>query len=268
MTATFDLKQRLNEMRLSPKRAFGQNFLVSPRVIAAIVEAVKTRPHADLVEVGPGLGALTEPLIAAGLKPHLIEFDADLVEYWQTRDLEVTAADALKLDWNTLALKPKSLLVSNLPYNISTSLIVDRCFGPLALDNLILMFQREVAERLVAKPRGKDYGLLSVVTQLHFEMKKVVDASPRDFYPAPRVSSRVLSFARRPDPGLGLPFLKFAKGAFAFRRKFLLKNLRAVVDKSKYDAMPKALAELGFNEKARAEELTPEHFASLFRALR
>lgn len=268
MSATFDLKQRLNEMRLSPKRAFGQNFLVNPHVIAKIVEAVATRPHADLVEVGPGLGALTEPLLAAGLRPHLIEYDPDLVAYWQTRDLVVTPADALKFDWTALKLKDGSLLVSNLPYNISTSLVVERCFGPTALRHMILMFQREVALRLVAQPRTKDYGLLSVLTQLHFDLKKVVDAAPRDFYPAPRVSSRVMAFARKPDPGLGRPFLRFAKGAFAFRRKFLLKNLRAVVDKSKHSLMPAALAQLGFDEKTRAEELSPDHFAQLFRALK
>ena len=267
MTSTEKLKERLVAMGLSPKRAFGQNFLVNPAVIDRIVQAVAALPHLDLLEVGPGLGALTEPLLASGLKPHLLEIDPELATYWRTRDLAVTEGDALRVDWRTLNLREGSLLVSNLPYNISTSLVVDRCLGPRELAHMVLMFQKEVAQRLTALPRTKEYGILSVMTQVHFELKRITDASPRDFFPAPKVMSRVLAFARKPDPRLGERFLGFLKGAFAFRRKFLLKNLRSVVDKSKHSELAPALASLGFNDKARAEELTPDQFAKLYRIL-
>lgn len=260
MSAVFDLKEKLKEMGLEPKKAFGQNFLVNQQVIAKIIQAVRECEFKDLIEIGPGLGALTDPLLAAGLRPRLIELDRDLVGHWRTRGLDVTDHDALKLDWNALNLRDPSLLVSNLPYQISTHLVVDRCFGPMELKWMVLMFQKEVAQRLTAQPRTKDYGVLSVMAQLHFKMRKVADAAPRDFFPAPKVASRVLVFERLADKGLGMPFLKFVKRAFEQRRKFLLKNLGDKVDKASLQA-------LGLSEKVRAEELTPAQFEQLFKAV-
>jgi 16S rRNA (adenine1518-N6/adenine1519-N6)-dimethyltransferase len=267
MRDSFDLKARLSEMGLSPKKALGQNFLINTQVIARIIEAVRLRAFSDLIELGPGLGALTEPLLEGGARPRLLELDKDLIAYWQGRGLDVTAGDALQLDWQTLNLRSDSLLVSNLPYQISTSLVVERCLAPKELRWMVLMFQKEVAQRLTAEPRSEEYGVLSVLAQLHFKIKKVADAAPRDFFPAPKVASRVLSFERLPDPDLGVPFLKFLKAAFAFRRKFLLKNLKGVVDKSKQERLVPALKELGFTEKARAEELAPQQLAELFKKI-
>lgn len=268
MSQVFDLKARLAAMGIQPKKAFGQNFLVNPYVITKIIDRVRETQFADLIEIGPGLGALTEPLLEKGLRPQLIELDRDLVEYWQGRGMQVHDADALKLNWDSLALPEPTLLVSNLPYQISTSLVMDRCFGPQALRFMVLMFQKEVAQRLTAVPRTKEYGLLSVMTQLHFRLKKVVDAAPGDFFPAPKVTSRVLYFERLPDPGLGMAFLKFVKHGFAFRRKFLLKNLKGVVDKAKLERLPAIFAELELSPTARAEELTPAQFVELFRKVR
>ncbi len=124
------------------------------------------------------------------------------------------------------------------------------------------MFQKEVAQRLMSETRSKEYGMLSVMAQLHFKMKKVADCAPKDFFPAPKVASRVLAFERLPVEGLGLPFLRFVKAAFAFRRKFLLKNLGGVVDKAK---VLRAFEEMGLSDKARAEELSPRQFAELFK---
>lgn len=267
MSELFDLKARLSEMGLSPKKAFGQNFLVSPLVIGKIIGAVKARPHSDLIEIGPGLGALTEKLLEAGMKPRLIELDRDLIEYWRGRGSDTIDHDALKLDWDTLGLRENSLLVSNLPYQISTGLVIERCFGPLNLKHMILMFQKEVAQRLMAQPRTKDYGLLSVMAQVHFDMIKVADASPKDFFPAPKVASRVLGFTRKPDPGLGERFLKVLKAGFAFRRKFLLKNLKSVVDKPTLERLPDVFQALKLKPQARAEELSPAEWVELFRRL-
>jgi 16S rRNA (adenine1518-N6/adenine1519-N6)-dimethyltransferase len=256
-----ELKARLERMGLSPKKAFGQNFLVNQMVIRKIVDETKRLEFSDLVEIGPGLGALTEPLLEAGLKPRLIEFDADLVKHWRgLGQTEVIEGDALKIGWNDLGLRENSLLVSNLPYQISTNIVIERCLGPERIRWMILMFQKEVAQRLTAVPRTKEYGMLSVMAQLHFKMRKVADAAPRDFFPAPKVASRVLHFERRDAAGLGLPFLKFVKRAFALRRKFLLKNLAGSVDKA-------TLQRLGMKETVRAEELTPAQFVELFRAL-
>lgn len=245
------------------KKSLGQNFLKSPQVIGKIIEAVKARKFTDLIEVGPGLGALTEKLIAEGMKPRLIELDPELIKHWRARGIETIDHDALKLDWNELHLSENSLLVSNLPYNISTHLVVDRCAGPQALKYMVLMFQKEVAERLMAKPRTKDYGLLSVMAQVHFELKKVSDASPRDFDPPPKVASRVLAFTRK-GPGPGPKFLTLLKAGFAFRRKFLLKNLKGVVDKPTLARLPEVWDELKLKPQSRAEELSPEQWVELY----
>jgi 16S rRNA (adenine1518-N6/adenine1519-N6)-dimethyltransferase len=268
--SSFDLKARLAEMGIVPKRSLGQNFLVSQHVIGKIVQAVAKHEFKDLVEIGPGLGALTEPLLRAGFKPRLVELDRDLVEYWRGRGLEVVEHDAIKLDWQTLNLRAPALLVSNLPYQISTHLLVERCFGPDSLHNMILMFQKEVAQRLTAKPRSKDYGLLSVMAQLYFRITRVADAAPGDFFPAPKVASRVLEFERLrlQSPllaqNMGKPFFKFVKGAFAFRRKFLLKNLKSVVNKPVVDRLPAIAEELGLSVKVRAEELSPPQFVRFY----
>jgi len=265
---TFDLKARLEAMGLHPKKAFGQNFLVNPQVIGKIIRAVQDTPHTDLMEIGPGLGALTEPLLKAGLKPRLIELDEDLVRHWRDQGYEVLFEDALRVNWNSLGLRSGSMLVSNLPYQISSSLVIDRCAGPEELQHMVLMFQKEVAQRLMAEPRTKEYGLLSVMAQLHFKMRKVSDCAPGDFFPPPKVASRVLAFERINGVTLGPKFLSFLKQAFGFRRKFLLKNLRAVVDKSQLERLPEIMARCGLSAQVRAEELTPAQFVTLFHELK
>lgn len=267
MSETFDLKSRLAEMGITPKKAFGQNFLVSRFVIEKIVNEVKRRSHASLIEIGPGLGALTEPLLAGGLKPRLIELDRDLVEYWRSRGLDVIDNDALKVNWESLPLKEPALLVSNLPYQISTHLVIDRCFGPQSLKHMVLMFQKEVAERLTASPSSKAYGVLSVMAQVHFHMLKVADAAPKDFFPPPKVASRVLGFERKSNASPGPQFLKLLKAGFAFRRKYLLKNLKGVVDKSQVDRLPGIFEELELSSQTRAENLSPEMWLALHRRL-
>jgi 16S rRNA (adenine1518-N6/adenine1519-N6)-dimethyltransferase len=181
----------------------------------------------------------------------------------------VVEGDALRVDWSAFALEAPALLVSNLPYQISTHLMIERCFGPLAIKYMVLMFQKEVAERLTASPRSKDYGQLSVMAQLHFRMRRVAEASPRDFFPPPKVASRVLAFERVDgvEAELGTAFFKFVKAAFAFRRKFLLKNLKGVVDKSGWARLHSGLEALGFSDKVRAEELSPADFARLFKTV-
>lgn len=249
---------------MEAKKAFGQNFLISDHVIEKIIEAVKVENISSLVEIGPGLGALTDGLLAAGFRPLLIELDRTLIEYWRGRGLQVIDADALRLDWEALNLARPTLLVSNLPYQISTSLLVERCFGPLSVQVMVLMFQKEVAERFVAKPRTKEYGLLSVMAQLFWDIEKVANAAPQDFHPAPKVASRVLKWRRKSGVELDLRFLKFLKAAFLYRRKFLLKNLKGSVTKGQEGRIAEALAHMGLSEKVRAEELSPQQFVELF----
>lgn len=268
MKTVFDLKAKLSEMGIAPKKALGQNFLVNQYVIKKIIATVKGYEFTDLIEIGPGLGALTEPMLEADLHPRLVELDSDLIAFWRGRGLDVQAGDALQLDWNGLGLRPGSLLVSNLPYQISTSIVVDRCLGPDAIQTMVLMFQKEVAQRLTAQISTKEYGFLSVMAQLHFKMAKVADAGPGDFFPPPKVASRVLAFERKAAPGLGRPFLTFVKQAFQFRRKFLLKNLKSAGNANTVARLPEIAEELKISEKARAEELHPAQFVEFFKRLK
>lgn len=255
----FDLKARMQEMEVRAKKSLGQNFLVSETVIGKILEQVEQTNPPFLLEIGPGLGSLTEHLRER--KPLLIELDSAFAQFWRERGFQVIEADALKVNWEELPLKEDSWLVSNLPYQISSSLVVARCLGPKNLVGMILMFQKEVAERLMATPRTDAYGFLSVLAQNFFDMKRVVDARPADFHPSPKVASRVLKFTRKTGQTLDKGFISFTKAAFHQRRKFLLKNLKALGHK---DWEP-LFEEMSINPKARAEELTPQQFAELYR---
>jgi 16S rRNA (adenine1518-N6/adenine1519-N6)-dimethyltransferase len=254
-----DLKARMHEMEVLAKKSLGQNFLVNEAVIRKIIDRVSEASAPFLVEVGPGLGSLTEHLVDK--KPLLIELDRVFVKFWRDRGFEVVEGDALKINWDSLSIPVGSWLVSNLPYQISTHIVVDRSLGPKNIVGMVLMFQKEVAERLMAKPRTAAYGFLSVIAQNFWEMKRVADAGPGDFHPPPKIASRVLSFTRKSNVALDSGFVGFTKAAFAQRRKFLLKNLRAVGHKD----WESVFTGMSINLKARAEELTPEQFAELYR---
>lgn len=243
----------------TPKRSLGQNFLVNRSVIEKIIAAVKEFQPSILIEIGPGTGALTHELVKTALPLTLIELDRDLAAKWREDGKNVIEADALQIDWSQF-INEGTVLVSNLPYQISSSLVVDRCVSPGNIKAMVLMFQKEVAQRLMAKKSTPDYGMLSVVAQTFWKIGKVCDADPKSFNPPPNVASRVLKFAARnseiPDRQ---KFLKFLKAAFAQRRKLLSKNLNLGKE---------FLVAQGFKETVRAEELSPEEFLNLFSSLK
>lgn len=249
--------QRMAELGIAPKRSLGQNFLVSEMVVDKIVKAAEKLPADKLIEIGPGLGALSDRL--RELKPlTLIELDRSFAEYWRKQGLEVLEDDALKVLWPDILQGGRKAIVSNLPYQISSRLVMELSFVSPRPVGMILMFQKEVAERLMAQTRTKDYGLLSVVAQTYWDMTVVTNAGMQDFYPSPQVGSRVLLFKPKVHEQTA-QFLEFVKAAFAQRRKFLLKNLSA------FSAdWHSAFEEIGLNPDVRAEVLTPEQFWKLF----
>lgn len=265
-SAASRLKSKLSEFPFDFKKSLGQNFLVSDHVIDKILRQAKALNFKSMIEVGPGLGSLTDGLKQMTDDLTLIELDRRLAEYWQGQGLEVIEADALQWDWSKLENKNDILLVSNLPYQISSSIVIDRCAGPQSLRWMVLMFQREVAQRLVAPASSPHYGLLSVMAQLHFNIKKVVDAAPRDFQPAPKVASRVLFFERKSKlPVETSKVLKLLKQGFAQRRKKLVNNLKSLLASVGKDAgdVEEWLFAQGLTKNARAEELSPEQWLSL-----
>ncbi len=259
LTPKEELLKKLHALGVEPKRGLGQNFLISGHVISRIFDDVDRLKPTFVVEVGPGLGALTESLIRRKGRRLLIEMDNKYAKYWRDQGEEVIEDDALQVDWVKMPLPEPTLLLSNLPYQISSRLVIDRSPGPRQITDMILMFQKEVAERLVAGPSTADYGFLSVVAQSFWSMRVVVDASPECFYPIPNVSSRVMGFSRRKDVVLSESYIKFVKEAFQFRRKLLIKNL-----KPREAKLRPALQELGFSDKTRAEELSAQDFQRLF----
>lgn len=269
-TARERLKEVQEALGIEAKKSLGQNFLVSDVVIERIINKAKEFSPKVLIEVGPGPGALTYFLRQMDADFRVIELDRVLAEYWRGQGLEVIEGDALQLDWQKFyeGKTGKKVLVSNLPYQISSSIVIDRCLDHEGLDHMVLMFQKEVAQRIAAKAQTDAYGLLTVIAQTFWKTETVTEAGPRDFDPPPRVASRVLAFTRRQSP-LQKPqaFLSFVKAAFAQRRKLLKKNLSVFYSQKNIseEQLVGWLAELGFKETVRAEELTPEHFVSLYK---
>ena len=259
--------KKLHQMGISPKRSLGQNFLVGRSVIDRIVANVKSHNPTSIVEVGPGLGALTEPMMELGVPLMVLELDRTFAELWREKGLEVREGDALRVNWESLGLK-NATLVSNLPYQISSSLVVERSIHPSGVENMVLMFQKEVAQRLVARPQTKDYGLLTVIAQLCWKIQKVLEAGPNEFYPPPNVASRVLSFQRRAEiQGDLSKFLTLVKTGFAQRRKLLLSNLKPLYGPTgtSKDQWEIQLISLGYKPGVRAEEVSVAHWWALYK---
>lgn len=282
MTRKERILARLRELGAEPKRSLGQNFLISDYVVERIVSTVKSQPFQEMVEVGPGLGALTEDLLSLGEPITLIELDRKFAEFWRQRaenaafQVRVMEGDALRINWKDLALPQGSLFVSNLPYQISSSLVIERSLEPAGLTRMILMFQKEVAQRITARVRTKDYGFLTVIAQTFWETSTVCDAGPNDFFPPPNVASRVLEFRRRDldwirsGAGTAQGFLAFAKAGFSQRRKLLIRNLQGFYLGRGKDVLPRLnelFSKQGISGTARAEELDPNAFVRLYLAV-
>ncbi|WP_248320482.1 16S rRNA (adenine(1518)-N(6)/adenine(1519)-N(6))-dimethyltransferase RsmA [Caballeronia sp. Sq4a] len=256
------------------RKRFGQNFLVDQGVIDSIVDAIAPQRGERMVEIGPGLAALTEPLIERLATPesplHAVELDRDLIGRLEKRfgeRLVVHSADALEFDFGTLALagdKPSLRIVGNLPYNISSPLLFHlTTFAPMVIDQHF-MLQDEVVERMIAEPASKEYGRLSVMLQYRYVMEKLIDVPPESFQPPPKVNSaivRMIPFAPHELPAVNETVLSdVVKAAFAQRRKVLRNNLAAYRDKVDFDA-------LGFDLARRAEEVPVAEFVALAQAL-
>ena len=249
----------------APRRRFGQNFLVDADVIAGIVRAVDPRPGDRVVEIGPGLGALTDLLLARAGRLDVIEIDRDLAARLRATHpdaaLTVHEADALRFDWDAI---PGTLrLVGNLPYNVSTPLLFRVAELAGRLRDAHFMLQREVVDRMVAEPGSAEYGRLSVMLQYRFRMEKVLDVSPESFRPAPKVRSAVVRLEPHPVPGdvdVGV-LAGVVTAAFTKRRKMLRNALAGVVPDD-------AIAAAGLDPACRPETVSLAQFVALARLSR
>lgn len=268
MTLRERIKRAQDELGVTAKKSLGQNFLVADHVVEKIIEAVKDFAPKSLVEVGPGLGSLTHSLIDLGAELRLIELDSNFAELWRSKGRALIEKDALSVDWvqEFGALARPFVFVSNLPYQISSRIVVDRSLEAAPVDGMVLMFQKEVAQRMHAKPGDELYGFLTVVVQTFWVTKIVTEAGPRDFEPPPRVASRVLSFAPKEISIDREKYFRFLKASFLHPRKLLVSNLASLGDVPK-DKVTAWLEGHGHHGKTRAEELKIEEFLSLAREL-
>ena len=257
-------------MSHTPRKRFGQHFLIDQQVISDIVTAVAPRRDARVVEIGPGLGALTEPLLQRLDHLHVIEIDRDIVarlkRLHSPQHLSIHEGDALSFDFATLPGGDDVpwQLVGNLPYNISTPLLFHLAGFAGRVIDMHFMLQKEVVERIVAEPGTADYGRLSVMLQYRFFADWLLDVPPESFDPPPKVDSAVVRMIPRPandltarDPAR---FAALVTAAFAQRRKMLRNNLKGMCD----DAF---LTAHGIAPTARAEELAVADYIRLANAL-
>ena len=272
--------QRLESVRgllerhgLRPSRRRGQSFLVQPGIAERIARAAEVPPGGSVIEIGPGLGILTRALAPLCRQLACIEVDSKLVRILREEGnlpphVEVIEADALEVDYGALArrLEGDVIVVANLPYAISTPILFRFMEARASLQRWVLMFQREVGDRILARPGSKAYGTLSVPLQLFFQVRRLFTVARANFHPKPEVDSTVLRFDRRErppatvlDPAL---FERVVREAFGRRRKILGNALSALTAET--GLVPFEAA--GIDPARRGETLTPEEFARLVHA--
>ena len=256
--------------RHAARKRFGQNFLVDRQVIADIVQAVNPDRGDLIVEIGPGLGALTDPLLSQLDVLHVVEIDRDIVSRlkrtYPPGKLVIHEGDALSFDFPSLVdgEQRKLRVVGNLPYNISTPLLFHLVTSSRLVADMHFMLQKEVVERMVAQPGSADYGRLSVMLQYHFVMDWLLDVPPECFDPAPRVDSAVVRLIPRPAEDMILRdeerFSNLVAAAFSQRRKMLRNNFKGVLGDTDFER-------LGIVPTARAEELAVGEYVRIANAL-
>jgi len=267
------LREVIRRYELRAKKTLGQNFLLDLNLTTRIARAAEPVAGATIVEVGPGPGGLTRALLALGAK-RVVAIEHDQRAIGALRDisarypgrLDIIAGDALKFDARTVLNGTRAKIVANLPYNIATVLLIGWLTAepwPPWYDEMVLMFQREVAERIVARAGGKDYGRLSVLAGWRTEAKILFDIAPSAFVPPPKVTSSVVRLVPRQQPLACDPqaLQRVTEAGFGQRRKMLRQSLKTLgVDVSAL------LAAAGVEPTARAEEIPIEGFIALARA--
>ncbi len=252
------------------RKRFGQNFLHDQAVITRIVEAIDPAPDDRLVEIGPGLGALTYPVLEQAGQLDVIELDRDIIPKLQAGavgkgELRIHSHDALAFDFRTLAQAAQSLKVyGNLPYNISTPLIFHLFEQADIIGEMHFMLQKEVVDRMCAEPGSKKYGRLSVMTQYHCQAVSLFKVAPICFRPAPKVMSaivRLIPYQNKPVLANDADHLnRVVTTAFNYRRKTLRNALSEFIDEE-------GLRALGIRADVRPENLSLQEFVSISNSL-
>ncbi len=244
------------------RKRFGQNFLSDPNIIRRIIDAIRPQPGETMVEIGPGLGAMTAPLLERIDHLHVVEIDRDLIarlrERYSPERLSIHEGDALKFDFGTLG--DPLRIVGNLPYNISTPILFHLAAFAEQVQDMTFMLQKEVVMRMVAEPGTEDYGRLSVMLQYRFRMGRMFDVPPGAFRPAPKVMSSIVRLVPLPAEELTARdealLGAIVTAAFGQRRKTLRNTLREFLDEAGFAA-------LGLDPGLRGERLSVAEFVAI-----
>ena len=259
------------DIKMSKK--LGQNFLIKRGIVDEIVRAAELTPGEPVLEVGPGIGTLTQGLAQSGADVTAIELDRRLLEVLDTTlasydNVRIVHGDVLKLDVATIMNHKPFKVVANLPYYITTPIIMSLLESKLPIERLVVMVQKEVALRMVAKPGTKDYGALSVAVQYYTEPDIVLDVPPKSFLPAPAVTSSVIRCVLRDKPPVDVIdeklFFRVVKAGFAQRRK-TFSNTMKTTGLSR-DRIEELLAKANIDGQRRGETFTLQEFADVANA--
>lgn len=250
-----EVRELLDEHGIRPSKGLGQNFVVDPNTVERIARLAAVGPSDRVLEIGAGLGALTLALAATGASVTAVEIDASLAELLRAllpETVRLVVADALRVDWDDVLGGANWVLVANLPYNVAATLVLDLLEGVPSIERMLVMVQREVAERLAATPGGREYGATSVRVAYFATSAVLGHVSPEVFHPRPNVESSLLSIARRTAPAVDRSVATYeeigalVRAGFAGRRKMLRRSLVGLIDDAAFvraDVAPTARAE-------------------------
>lgn len=267
LTSPSVIRKFLDGLGHRPNKGLGQNYLIDANILGIIVTAADITAADQLLEIGPGLGALTQALVASGAPLTAIEKDSTMVNHLKTvfPDLELIEKDVLDVDLPGLFGGGINKIVANLPYSVGSRFIVNALEAAPLPDKMVFLVQREVADRLTAQPGGKAYGPLAIWSQLNYDVKNIKNVSPKCFMPAPKVWSSVVRFEKRAAPLADVPdyecFKQLIKLSFTQRRKQIGSNLR-----KNAPAFFPGLDTAGIEPTLRPEQITIPQWAALSRA--
>ncbi len=253
-------------MAHTPRKRFGQNFLHDHNIIYNIISSIQAKPDQHWVEIGPGQGALTEPLLNEGVRLEVVELDRDLVvllraKFKQYPNLQIHSADALRFDFSSLADKEQKLrIIGNLPYNISTPLMFHLLDNAYCIEDMHFMLQKEVVDRICAAPASKKYGRLSVMMQYYCLPELLFEVPPESFDPVPQVTSAIIRLVPHRQPPVAVNDIaklnRVVTQAVSQRRKTLRNSLKKLIEEEDIVA-------LGIDPTLRAESISLAEFARL-----
>jgi len=269
-------KELIQRYGIKPRKKLGQSFLLDQNIIKKIAAAAQITREDIVVEIGAGIGVLTEMLAQEARKIIAVELDKNLVEVLKEKlagydNAKIHCGDILKYDFKALAerYKSKVKVIGNVPYNISSPLIFHLLSFRSVINGFILMLQKEVVQRLAAAPNNKNYGVPSVLLQMFASVEKIFDVPASCFYPRPKVESAVIRGAFLDKPLMELAdeafFTQLIKASFAQRRKMLINNLKnaKLLDGIPEAKLKEALSSTGIDGKRRGETLSIEEFGKL-----